>query len=100
MRIKILIFFIEKSATVKALKVFADNLRASEVPLSGGVRTVVRPKKPGQPGVTCDRCKKPNHQAATCTVKIVIFAGEQDILKTRPSGPFVALGLALAVSWG
>ena len=73
LRIKILQHFIEKTATVKALKVFADNLRASEVRLSGGVRTVVRPKKSGQPGWTCDRCKKPNHQAATCTVKICNF---------------------------
>ena len=65
LRIKILHFFIEKTATVKALKIFADNLRASEVRLSGGVKLVVRPGKPGQPRVTCDRCKKPNHQAMT-----------------------------------
>ena len=52
LRIKILQHFIEKTATVKALKVFADNLQASEVKLSGGVKMVVKPGKgrQGQPG--------------------------------------------------
>ena len=43
LRTKILQFFIKKKATVSALKIFAENLKPSEVRLTGGAKTVVRP---------------------------------------------------------
>ena len=75
-RTKVLQLFVEKPPTVAAIKLYADNIRSSEVKLSGGVHQVARPKKLSRPNKSsekCDRCKKDGHNASSCTVKICDF---------------------------
>ena len=67
-------FFIEKDATVSALKIYADNLRSSESKLIGNVN-VLKSKtnqkgnqSKGQSDKKCELCLRMGHLQETCRV--------------------------------
>ena len=73
---KILQFFVERDPSVSALKVYADNIRSSEVKLTGSVNIVkgqlnkknVKPKDKAK--LKCSKCGKEGHEVGTCRVRV------------------------------
>ena len=57
-RTKVLQFFVEKPPTVTALKLYTDNIRSSEVKLSGGVNQVAKSKKLSRPNKSSEKCER------------------------------------------